>query len=232
MNLVSALAQLQAIDHEIEDKSKRARQVDAALENEPAVVAARTALAIEQKHLHDLTSTLRNRELEASSLDTKIKELNDRLYSGRVTNPKELEGYAKDWEMHKRNRSTLDDRLLELMEAVEQAQKRVDEKTDALKRIETQRAGDLAHLTRERESLTTRLAELATDRDKTRAALDGAALRMYDKLWQTKAGRAVSQIKRDACGACGVSVPTGLLSRIRVGDEIVVCPSCGRILAP
>jgi hypothetical protein len=232
MNLVTVLAHLQSLDYEIANQSKRGHQIDEAIAGDPAVVAARAALDAEQKRLHDLTSQLRDRELEAKGLDQKIKELNDRLYGGRITNPKELDGYAKDLEMHKRNRSLLDDKLLELMDAVDQTKKRVDEQSLAFKQIEDKRASELEHLTRERESLTTRLTQLAAEREATRASIAAEVLRTYDKLLLTKAGRAVAQLKREACGVCGVGVPTGLINRVRTGEEMIFCSSCGRILAP
>lgn len=232
MNPVSLLWHLQMLDQEIADKTKRARQVDDALASDPAVVAAQTELDAEQKKLDALHRTMRDRELEAKGLDQKIKELNERVYSGRITNPKELDGYAKDLEMHKRNRSTLDDKLLELMEAIDQAQKRVDEKANALKQIQAKRAGDLEHLTHEQHALANRLSELGAEREKTRAALSADLLRTYDQLYRTKAGRAVTQLKHNACGVCGMSVPTGLVNRLRTGEEIIFCSSCGRILAP
>jgi len=232
MNLVSMLWHLHTLDQEIVDKTKRARQVEDALASDPAVVAARAALDTEQKKLDALQRAMRDRELEAKGLDQKIKELNERVYSGRITNPKELDGYAQDLEMHKRNRSALDDKLLELMEAIDQAQKRVGEKSNALKQVEVKRTGDLAQLTDEQHALVTRLSELDAEREKTRAALPADLLRTYDQLYRTKAGRAVTQLKHGACGACGVSVPTGLINRLRGGEEIIFCSSCGRILAP
>ncbi len=232
MNPVSILWHLQTLDHEIADKTKRAHQVNAALASDPTAVAAQTALDAEQKKLEALQRAMRDRELEAQGLDQKIKELNEQVYSGRITNPKELDGYAKDLEMHRRNRSALDDKLLELMEAIDQAQKRVNEKSNALKQTQAKRAGDLEHLTREQHVLATRLAELEVEREKTRAALSADLLRTYDQLYRTKAGRAVTQLKHSACGACGMSVPTGLMNRLRAGEEIVFCSSCGRILAP
>lgn len=232
MNPVSLLWHLQTLDQEIADKTKRAHQVDDALAGDPAVVAAQSALDAEQKKLDALHRMMRDRELEAKGLDQKIKELNERVYSGRITNPKELDGYAKDLEMHKRNRSALDDKLLELMEAIDQAQKRVTEKANVLKQIQAKRAGDLEHLTHEQHALANRLSELDAEREKTRAALPTDLLRTYDQLYRTKAGRAVTQLKHNACGVCGMSVPTGLVNRLRTGEEIIFCSSCGRILAP
>lgn len=231
MNRATLLWHLQTIDREMDDNLARTREIVNALANDPTVATARAVRDAAQKQLADLRATLTDRELEAQGLDAKIKELDARLYSGRVTNPKELDGLEKDSQMHKRLRSALDDKLLGLMDAVEQAQKDAAEKAHTLEHVESARAGDVERWSRERAALARRLDELNATRDQTRASLDADALRAYDRLRQSKAGRAVAQIKRDSCGTCGVSVPTGLASRVRAGEEIVVCPSCGRILA-
>ena len=230
MNNVAVLWQLQTIDQEIDEKTKRLHQVDESLANDPALSASRAALTTEQKKLSDLRATLRDRELEASSLDAKIKELNQRLYSGNVANPKELDGLSKDLQMHHRLRSSLDDKLLELMDAVEQAQSRADAQAKSFQQSETKRGGDVEKLSQERATIEKRLAHLEADRDKTRAQLDNGTRHTYDQLRRTKAGRAVVQLRRDSCGACGVTVPTGLVNRVRTGNEIVFCTGCGRIL--
>lgn len=231
MNHVSTLWLLHTLDQELDDKTKRMRQIDECLVADPAVTAAHTALDAEKKKLAELRATLRARELDAKSLAVKIKDIEHRLYGGQVTHPKELEGMEKDLQIHQRQRSGLDDQLLELMDAIEQAQARVGEKTTALEKIEHARANDVERLSRERDMLTARLAELAAGREQARAVLEVDALRSYDQLHHTKARRAVAQLWHDACGACGVAVPTGLVQRVRAGAEIVFCSGCGRILA-
>lgn len=231
MNLVSVLWHLQILDQEWDEKTKRARQIDEALASDPVLSTARATLDTEQKKLDALRKSLHDRELEAKSLDAKIKEIETRLYSGKVLNPKELDGLDKDLQMHRRQRSTLDDKLLELMDSLEHLQASVDEKTKSFKQTESMRAGDVERLTHERENIDARLAELNTRREQTRASITPSALRTYDQLRRTKAGRAVAQLRRDSCGACGVNVPSGLINRVRLGEELVLCPSCGRILA-
>ena len=229
MNLVSLLWHLQITDSEFDDKTTRARHVDDALANDPSLISVRAAHDDAQKRLSALRGQMQDRELEAKTLDVKIKGIEERLYSGRVTNPKELDGMEKDLQMHKRQRGALDDKLLALMDAVEQAQKHADDQARTLKQTETARTSDLEQLARERDALAARLAELHTEREQTRAALSADALRTYDHLRKTKGGRAVAQIKRDACSACGVGIPTGLIQRAREGNEIVLCSGCGRI---
>ncbi|MCX7841338.1 MAG: C4-type zinc ribbon domain-containing protein [Anaerolineae bacterium] len=232
MNLLSLLWQLQTTDTELDEKAKRLQQIDTALADTPNLDAARAAHADAQKRLAHLRAQLHDGELQALALDAKIKSIEERLYSGRVTNPKELDGMEKDLQMHKRQRNALDDKLLALMEAVEQAHARADETARALEHIETTRARELEQLARERDALIARLAELNTAREETRARLaaHADALRLYDQLRQTKAGRAVVQLKRDACGACGFAIPTALIQRVREGNVLVLCSGCGRIL--
>lgn len=230
MNLVARLAQLQTLDQEIDEKTKQHTRVEQALADDPALASAQTTLTTEQKKLGDLRTLLRDRELEASSLDTQIQSIEQRLYSGAVANPKELDGLSKDLEMHKRQRGALDDKLLELMDTIEQAQARLNVQANALKQIQGKRASDLENLTREHAMLSQQVAALETAREKNRSALGADAARMYDQLKRTKAGRAVAQLKRDSCGLCGVTVPTGLINRVRTGEEIVMCVGCGRIL--
>ncbi|MBI5651706.1 MAG: hypothetical protein HZC40_14875 [Chloroflexi bacterium] len=231
MNRIALLAHLQTNDHEFDKMVAQLRTVDAALANDAAVVAARATRDAAQKKSSDLRGALRDRELEAKSLDAKIKEIEARLYSGRTTNPKELDGMEKDLQMHKRQKSALDDVLLGLMDAAEGAEKIASETARDFDRAEAARASAVERLTRERAELFARENDLSAAREQTRAVLDAESLAMYDRLRQAKAGRAVASIKQNACGACGVTVPTGLASRVRAGEELVVCPSCGRILA-
>ncbi len=231
MSRTSTLWRLQTIDQEIDEKTKRAHLVGEAQANDPKVVAAKAALETDQEKLAQARAALRDRELDASSLDAKIKQVEEQLYSGLVSNPKELGGLEKDLQMHKRRRSEMDDTLLRLMDSVEQALRRAEERALALRAVEETRKNEVEHLSREETALAARLAELATQREQTRAALDTDALRQYDQLRRTKAGRAVAPVKSDSCSQCGVAVPTGLINRVRAGDEIVLCTSCGRILA-
>ncbi len=231
MNRVAMLWHLQTIDQELDDNSKRAHQVEEALAADPVVTAARQALDTDQKRLAELKATLRSRELEAASLHAKIKGIENKLYAGGVYHPKELDSLEKDLEMHKRQRSTLDDQMLALMDSVEKTEAKVNDQQRTFDRAQEARSGNLERLEREKQELAARLTKLNADREQTRASLDAAAVQSYDHLRRVKAGRAMAQVRRDSCGTCGVAIPTGLVSRVRSGEEIVLCSGCGRILA-
>lgn len=231
VSLLFSLARLQSVDSESDEQSRRLREIEQRLSADPAVASARAALSSEEKQLNDDRASLRARELEAQTVDAKIKELELRLYGGRVSNPKELEGLEKDLQMHKRQRSHLDDELLDLMDRVEAAQKRLQEKRSQLDQATRARARDVEALEKEKELLSARLEELGAERQRLRGGLEAQAIRSYDQLRRTKGGRAVAPLRNGACSACGVATPTGLLQRVQVGNEIVFCPGCGRILS-
>ncbi len=231
MSRIATLWHLQSLDLEIDEKTKRTRQVDIALANDPKAAAARVALEQAQSKLAEARTALRNQEMEARGLDSKVKEIEERLYGGRISNPKELDGLEKDVQMHKRRRNEMDDTLLAMMETIEAATRQAARATTALENLEATRALEVAQLEREHGSINRRMEELNREREQARALLDAATLRQYDQLRRTKGGRAVAQARNDSCGVCGVTVPTGLLNRVHGGDEIVLCTSCGRMLA-
>ncbi len=230
MTQITALWHLYALDQERDEKTRRAQQIEQLLANDPKLAAAQNARDEEDKRLTELRMTLHDRELESQTLDAKIKEVESRLSSGRVTNPKELTSLEKDRQMHLRIRSDLDGKTLDLMEALERAQKRSGDSSAVLKQVEAVRTEETQKLARERKALDTRLAELAPLRDQARAALDAETLATYDRLRSAKGTNALARLKKDACSACGMQIPSGLISRIDEGEELVFCPDCGRIL--
>jgi predicted nucleic acid-binding Zn-ribbon protein len=231
MSRISNLERLQNIDQELDEKTNRAHQIEEQLVSDPAGAAARAAFEADDRKLADLRALLRAREMDGKEVDSKTRQVEERLYSGRVSNPKELEGMEKDLQMHRRQRSQLDDQILEFMEAVDQAQKRASASAEALKKIQDSRSHQEKSLSHERDICTARITQLASEREHLEATLDPDALRTYDRLRRTKGSRAVASIRAGACGVCGVAVPTGHIQRAHSGSEIVFCSGCGRILA-
>ncbi len=229
MSRVSHLDHLQSIDQELDEATRHALKIEQDLAGDPALVAARSELDAENKRLAELRALIRNGELETKSIENKMASIQERLYSGRVANPKELDGLEKELQMHKRQRSQVDDRMLQLFEEVDQAQASVNDKASRLAKSEGTRAGDVERLRTEKQDLESRRARLAAEREHTRALLDPGALRTFDHL-EAKLGQPVARIRHEACGRCGVAVPTGLIQRARTGNELVMCSGCGRIL--
>ena len=114
MSVLRQLYQLQLVDSEHDDKSRQLAMVNEGLGESEEVRRAAVAVAETEASLTDLRAQMRALELEVGGVNAKLKQNQDRLYSGRVRNPKELSNLQEEAAALRRRRSELEDRELEL----------------------------------------------------------------------------------------------------------------------
>lgn len=232
MNPVQVLVELQNLDLKLDDAGNQSAALEAQLADEAAVVAAHTALTEAQERANGLRSQLGALELETQGLTDKLKQVSERLYSGRIGNPKELAGLNLDAGLLQKHRSELEDRELALMEQIETVEAELQSRRAAREKIDAERAARVTTAQRTLETVRAASAEMTARRDALRTRLTPDILSEYDRLRRAKRGRAVAQMKASTCAACGYAVPSGLVARVKAGAEIVYCANCERILAP
>ncbi len=230
VSVIRQLYQLQLVDSEWEEKSQRLEAVEESLGRSGDVIRAHEAVAETEGLLGELGKQLRVLELEVATLTDKLKANQERLYSGRVRNPKELSGLQEEAASLRRRRSELEDEQLELMIAIEEEEAELAERQARLGQIEATWRDDQATLQTEKEVLELRLAELEEERDGLRARIGAAALENYDDLRLRLGGIGVALLKRGICQACGVDVPTSMARAVPRGEREYYCPICGRLL--
>ncbi len=230
MNRTHLLYRLQTIDLEIGDGRRRLEEVEAGLGESEELHRAQRALQRAENELNRWRATLRDLELETRSLTAKIASVEERLYGGRVTNPKELANLQNEVSYLKRRKSELEDRQIEAMVEVEEHEAEVDSKRASLAQIEAEWSQTQERLTAERGELERRLAHLKEERAKLEGMIGAEDLALYGELCSRKGGRAVALLKGGACQACGVTLPTSQVQQARSGNALSFCSSCQRIL--
>lgn len=232
MNRLNLLLDLQKIDIKLDDNMARRLELEAALADDSRVLSARANFDSAAHLESDLRARMRSLELEEESLEEKLKQVNARLYGGKIGNPKELSGLEQDAQMLDRNKSSIEDRILELMTELDNSEREVS----AARALFDQSMADQnaqAKVNRARlEELDNSDEHENQKRGTLRSQLNSTDLEVYDSLRRKKKGRAIANIKGAACSACGYDVPSGLASRARIGQELVFCPNCERILVP
>jgi predicted nucleic acid-binding Zn-ribbon protein len=231
MNQLTLLAELQNLDMRSDENAAVRALLETKLADVSSVQSARAALQTYDHLAHELKAKLRALELETSSLTEKLKQVNERLYSGRITNAKELAGLNQDEKMLQRRKSELEDQELELMEQIENAEHARRDKRAQYEQVAADTTAQHEKGHADLRALDTADAELTRKRDAVRAQLPAETLRVYDDLRRTKKGRALAHINVASCSVCGYAVPSGLISRVRLGNELVFCTNCERILA-
>jgi uncharacterized protein len=169
-------------------------------------------------------------DLADASLETRIKQADERLYSGTVRNPKELLDLQNDIASLKRQKNTLDDQLFAAMVALEEAETELKTCTDTLTRIETEWRASQGDLETELAQLEHDLAEKAVEQTDARAQLSAPDLAQYDQLRRRKGGVVVVEMEGSVCGACGVRVSAHIAQQVSQVDHLARCGNCERIL--
>jgi predicted nucleic acid-binding Zn-ribbon protein len=221
---------LQTIDIQLARKMRRYREVEASLGESEAFRKARASLkAAEQEHSR-WRATLLDRELETQSVADKLRTDSERLYSGRITSPRELEDLQKETEYLKRRQADLEDRQLEAMIELDEATTRLAVANEEFVVVEAAWKAENSELSQEYDALKQELAALADKRKRLGPHIAEEDLNEYNALRRLRNGVAVSLVKEGVCQVCRVSVPGRDLERAARTDELQHCFGCDRIL--
>lgn len=232
MTYVKQLYSLQELDLALDSIHIQKAKLEEELATRLRLDKKEADLAGEKEKLQETQGLHRERQLEAGSLRERSGLLEEQLYSGAVTNPRDLPAIEMEASHVKEQ---LDQRDMELLELVVQADNQ-RAKISALENelADTQRAWDLrqGELTEQTEQLSAEQATLTAERSNLAATVDQSELQRYELLRKSKGGKAVAKVERGLCQACRMSLPTHHLQRVRAGRETVLCNSCGRMLWP
>jgi predicted nucleic acid-binding Zn-ribbon protein len=230
MHPAKQLLQLQTLDLERDAKYRRLKQVIASLAEPEALRMAAGEITAAQAAVTRAHTRKQDLELEAQTLDAKIASVDERLYSGRVKNPKELSDLQNEIASLRRRRATLDDTLLEAMLALEEAERAEQQARGKLAALRATWQADQSALTDERNQLETSIAALSERRNQMMAAIAPDHLEPYQKLRRAHAGLAVARVEDGACSTCGVEISDRLLTQARLSEGLSLCGNCERIL--
>jgi predicted nucleic acid-binding Zn-ribbon protein len=228
MSLAEQLYKLQQVDLELQRKQQELNEVENQLSDDKPLVAAESKLASQKEQLEDARKKQKSSEWELEDLQEKVRQINNKLYVGTTTNPKELVNLEKEVKGLKSQIGPKEDVLLGLMSQVEEIEAKVKttaEEIERLKREWKQRQETLGQRKSEGETV---LAKLRGDRNGLEQQIDSEALNTYERLRLTR-GQAVVKVERGKCQGCHITVPTSQWQKAKAGD-LIQCTSCSKIL--
>jgi predicted nucleic acid-binding Zn-ribbon protein len=228
MGIAKQLYQLQEVDLELESGEQALARIMGQLGESQAVVAARNEVAREKQRLEELGRQQHSAEWEVDDLTTKLTVLEEKLYSGRIKNPKELASLQQEADGFKSRRNRAEDKALEIMEQVSVGETKIATLGSELGRLEREWERDQQQLLAEAERYKETIAELKQRRQLLIAETDPSVVSVYQEVKRQKS-RAVAKVERGTCRGCGISLSTARLQQAK-GDNLVRCNNCGRIL--
>jgi uncharacterized protein len=228
METTRQLYELQELDIEIEQKEQSLAEKTARMSNRETLDVAGQKLASAEKQLDHLKKQRRDAEGQVDDVLVKIKDAEQKLYGGKVTNPKELSNLQHEINTLKTRSDELQNNALSTIELVEAAERNTAAAGIELKSAEVQWQHMNKHLAEEIEQLNTDLTDLKPQRSQMAGEIDPSLLPLYEKLRRQKK-QAVARVEKGTCRSCRISLSSSQLQAARSGQP-VQCSSCGRIL--
>jgi predicted nucleic acid-binding Zn-ribbon protein len=226
----AALYQLQTLDSEIDSIQQRLSVIERELNQNEVVRRAQAALQRAEDSLRGWRTRMTDLELERRQLSEEAGAIEERLYSGRVHNPRELNDMQHKQAELRRRYERLEEPVIEAMLEIEGGEQAVEEAQAELERVTSEQADTIGELQAERRSLTATLKERQAEVDQAREQVEPEHLRTYDMLRRRPGGLAVVAITPNGeCMACGVQVTSSMRQQIRRG-EVLACTTCERLL--
>ncbi|RFU86137.1 nucleic acid-binding protein [Streptomyces triticagri] len=155
-----------------------------------------------------------------------------RLDSGAITSPKDLENLQREIASLAKRQGDLEDVVLEVMERRESAQERVGELTERVSSVEAK----IADATARRDAAFGEIDEEAGSVTKERSVVAGSVpadlLKLYDKLREQQGGIGAARLFQRRCEGCRLELNITELNEVRAAaaDTVLRCENCRRIL--
>jgi len=223
------LVVLQSIDlkiQEMEREKRRIPQFIASLEEE--LKKQEEGFRAEKSALEKLQKERRQKEKDLEEEIERVKKAEARIYE--IKTNKEYQAVLKEIDSAKKLNRQREEEILELLERLEELQKRMShgEKELEAKRKELQR--QMAELRQKEASFDQEMADEVRRKEKREKEIPPDLLSKYHLLLEKRQGVAVARVIQGVCQACNMNLRPQLFIELQKQDSLIHCPNCNRIL--
>jgi uncharacterized protein len=230
MSEVLNLYRLQELDSQLDRIDKRLKEIEKALSDDRRVRKAQKVLDKAEEESNKIKIELHKIEDTVEDQRIKRKTTQASLFSGKIKNPKDLQDLQQDSEALGRYIAQLEDQQLEVMIDNESADLALEEAKKALQQAVGTAAEENASMLGEKTKLEEEKDRMLKEKEAVLGAVPGPNLTLYEQLRRTKRGVAVAAISDGGCSLCGQALTPADMQSVRSSNDLVFCPSCGRIL--
>ncbi len=219
---------LQSVDTRIAElKLEIARLPKHIAEIERKLESHKQALAADQAALEQNRKKRRLMESEIAGLEQKLSHI--RVQMGEAKTNEVFRAFQKETKFGEDGIGKVEDRILDKMIEAETIEQNIAKAEQALK-IESEAVAK--EITETKARFAKDEDELVLDqkkRDASASSVTPDVLKTYERVRKLR-GNAVAEVSGDCCLVCNVVMRPHVSQRLRQGEEILTCESCGRIL--
>lgn len=155
-----------------------------------------------------------------------------RLDSGAVTSPKDLESLQREITSLAKRQGDLEDVVLEVMERRESAQERVTELSDRVSAVQAKADDATARRDAATKELEEETATVTKERELVAGSVPADLLKLYDKLRVQQGGVGAARLYQRRCEGCRLELNITEVNDVKAAspDTVLRCENCRRIL--
>lgn len=224
------LYQLQKIDAKINSVDSKSSKIINDIKNDLAIKEA-------EESLSRIRSLLSSRQKDSIELDSKIAAFRNKasqftssLYGGKIQNSKELNDLQTEITSLNRNISAAEDQQMEKWEEIETLQSQLHEAEDTLLNTKTTHFSQIEVFQENLNDYRKEIERLKVEKKGIHEQLSSSFLDLYERLYLSKKGTAVSLVEDYCCKCCGTTITPADCQQAKNHSVITFCKNCGRIL--
>ncbi len=226
---IKVLIQLQECDKRIETITEKKNEGPAKIEVlQRKVEEFQMELQAKREELERLKKEKRDTEREIEDLEQKRKKSQAKLSS--ISSNKEYRAALKEIDDLERDKGLLEERALELMEAIEALEEECKGLEKERKQLQQECKKEEKEILKQMKKLDQELEQLEKEKGRLCEQIDQGLLRHYNNLRGRKGGLAISPVIKGVCQTCHMGIPPQKFNELIRGDDLMSCPNCNRII--
>jgi predicted nucleic acid-binding Zn-ribbon protein len=223
------LLKLQNIDYDLGELERSKEYIPDMMDNlRREIDDSREKLEMTREELSKARLEQKDTELQLADRQERLRKLQERMMA--IKTNKEYDALVSEIDQVKREIGELESRGMTQLEYIENHEKEIiglNEKAEAVAGVNTEQ---LNSLQQQIDSVGSKIDEKTHERNKIVSQISKQTMLVYERIHKGKGGAVVVSVKKRACGACYKALPPQRIQEIKIGDRIITCDSCGRML--
>lgn len=169
------------------------------------------------------------KEMDVNAADEQLKNLGQKLYDGSITNVKEMNSNSKKLESLKNKVKQAEDDILASMEKQDELRAKLEKMSAELNSKAEDYRRKHGSLLANQQKVRQMIAQVPLARQKLLDKIDIEIWHNYMDM-KKRFNDPLARVEKGTCMGCRVGITFNELRLLKVGEEMVYCSNCGRML--
>lgn len=192
------------------------------------IQAQQASLHALEQSVKDLQLKQKTKEGDLAKKEADIKKLDGQL--ALVKTNKEYGAIKQEIASLQADNSLIEEEIIKSMDAVEAAVREVKTEKARLEIVVNEYQKKEQEVIARENSIKSEVENLKKERDVLVTALPNSVALLYNQIAAHKQGIVLSPVQGNYCGACKTSLRAQTINEVQIGQTMVTCDNCSRIL--